>query len=343
MWHRDVLSRRHLLQLAAGGLALTSARRALAQTRGRVIQPQQATAPELPGPYPRIEKFDPGLDAVLTGETPQILATGLGPGLEGPMWWKEGGYLLFCQGGAARRMKYKPGEGVSVATENVRNGALTRDMQGRMVVTEGASRRVAREEADGSVTVIADKYMGTPLNSPNDLVVKSDGSIYFTDPTFMPKELGYNGVYRVSPDLKTIDLLADNLDFPNGIALSPDEKILYIADGVNLAIKAFNILPNGLVDKQSLRVAADVRGNGAPGRPDGFKVDSAGNFHTSGSGGLWFLSPAGKPLGRVITEEFPINMAFGGDDWKTLFFVTRTTLGAVKLKIPGEAVPMRKA
>jgi gluconolactonase len=281
MWHRDVLSRRHLLQLAAGGLALTSARRALAQTRGRVIQPQQATAPELPGPYPRIEKFDPGLDAVLTGETPQILATGLGPGLEGPMWWKEGGYLLFCQGGAARRMKYKPGEGVSVATENVRNGALTRDMQGRMLVTEGASRRVAREEADGSVTVIADKYMGTPLNSPNDLVVKSDGSIYFTDPTFMPKELGYNGVYRVSPDLKTIDLLADNLDFPNGIALSPDEKILYIADGVNLAIKAFNILPNGLVDKQSLRVAADVRGNGAPGRPDGFKVDSAGNFHTN--------------------------------------------------------------
>jgi gluconolactonase len=92
-----------------------------------------------------------------------------------------------------------------------------------------------------------------------------------------------------------------------------------------------------------LRVAADVRGNGAPGRPDGFKVDSAGNIHTSGSGGLWILSPAGKPLGRVITQEFPINMAFGGDDWKTLFFVTRTTLGAVKLKIPGEAVPMRKA
>jgi gluconolactonase len=308
-----------------------------------VIQPQQATAPELPGPYPRIERFDAALDNVITGEPAQILATDLGPGLEGPLWWKEGGYLLFCQGGAARRMKYKPGEGVSVAAENVRNGALTRDPQGRLVVTEGASRRVTRQESDGSITVIADMYKGTPLNSPNDLVVKSDGSVYFTDPTFMPKELGYNGVYRVSSDLKTIDLLADNLDFPNGIALSPDEKTLYIADGVNLAIKAFNILPNGLVDRASLRVAADVRGNGAPGRPDGFKVDSAGNIHTSGSGGLWILSPAGKPLGRVITQEFPINMAFGGDDWKTLFFVTRTTLGAVKLKIPGEAVPMRKA
>jgi gluconolactonase len=331
-----------MLEIAAtGGVAFAAgAPRTWAQ--GRVIQPQQATAPELPGPYPRIERFDAGLDEVLTGEPAQILAMDLGPGLEGPLWWKEGGYLLFCQGGAARRMKYKPGEGVSVAEMNVRNGALTRDPQSRLVVTEGANRRVTRQESDGSITVVADKYMGAPLNSPNDLVVKSDGSIYFTDPTFMPKELGYNGVYRVSPDLKTIDLLADNLDFPNGIALSPDEKALYIADGVNLAIKAFNILPNGLVDKQSLWIAADVRGNGAPGRPDGFKVDSAGNIHTSGSGGLWIVSPAGKPLGRVITEEFPINMAFGGDDWKTLFFVTRTTLGAVKLKIPGESVPGKK-
>jgi gluconolactonase len=229
-----------------------------------------------------------------------------------------------------------------VAEAGVNNGALTRDPQGRLVVTEGRSRRVTCQEADGSITVVADKYRGTPLNAPNDLVVKSDGAIYFTDPTFMPKELGYNGVYRISPDLKTIDLLADNLDFPNGIALSPDERFLYIADGVNLAIKAFNILPNGLIDKQSLRIAADVRGNGAPGRPDGFKVDSAGNIHTSGSGGLWIVDPTGKPLGRVITEEFPINMGFGGEDWKTLFFVTRTTLGAVKMKIPGESVPGRK-
>jgi gluconolactonase len=342
MTNSDRISRRQILHMtAAGGLACAAGARG-ARAQGRVIQPQQATAPMPPGPYPRIDRFDPGLDAILTGEPPQILATDLGPGLEGPLWWKEGGYLLFCQGGASRRMKYKPGEGVSIAEQNVNNGALTRDPQGRLVMTEGRNRRVTRQEADGSITVIADKYRGTPLNSPNDLVVKSDGSIYFTDPTFMPKELGFNATYRVSPDLKTIDLLADNLDFPNGIALSPDEKVLYIADGVNLAIKAFDILPNGLLDKQSLRIAADVRGDGAPGRPDGFKVDSAGNIHTSGAGGLWFVSPAGKPLGRIISEEFPINLAFGGDDWKTLFFVTRTTLGAVKLKIPGEPVPGRR-
>lgn len=337
----DIPSRRRMLEIiGTGGLAFAAGTRG-AWPQGRVIQPQQATAPMLPGPYPRIERFDPGLDSILTGEPAQILATDLGPGLEGPLWWKEGGYLLFCQGGAARRMKYKPGEGISVAEMDVRNGALTRDPQGRLVVTEGANRRITRQEADGSITVLAEMFQGKPLNGPNDLVVKSDGSIYFTDPTFMPKELGYNGVYRVSPDLRSIDLLADSLDFPNGIALSPDERTLYIADGVNLAIKAFNILPNGLVDKQSLRIAANVRGDGAPGRPDGFKVDSAGNIHTSGSGGVWFVSPAGRALGRVITEEFPINMAFGGDDWKTLFFVTRTTLGAVKLKIPGESVPGR--
>jgi gluconolactonase len=109
---------------------------------------------------------------------------------------------------------------------------------------------------------------------------------------------------------------------------------------VHLQIKAFDILPNGLLDRRSERIAADVHGE-SPGRPDGFKVDSTGNIHTSGSGGTFIVSPTGKHLGRIITEEFPINMAFGGDDWKTLFIVTRTTLCGVKLRIPGEAVPLK--
>jgi gluconolactonase len=337
----NVISRRRMLEMAASGLALAGTTRAAAAAQGRVIQRLPNDGPMPPGPYPRIERFDPALDAIVTGEPPQIVATGLGNGggCEGPLWWKEGGYLLFCESG--RRGKYTPGQGVSVADPNARNGALTRDPQGRLVVTEGQARRVTRTERDGSITIVADKFQGKPLNSPNDLVVKSDGSIYFTDPTFMPKELGFNATYRVSPDLKQIDLLVDTLDFPNGIALSPDETILYIADGVNLQIKAFNILPNGLLDRQSLRIAADVHGT-SPGRPDGFKVDSAGNIHTSGSGGLFIVSPQGKNLGRIITEEFPINVAFGGDDWKTLYFVTRTTLCATKLKIPGEAVPLHR-
>jgi gluconolactonase len=335
-------TRRNVLTLgAATSVALLTESRNAIAAQARVIQRLPNDGPMPPGPYPRIEKFDAGLDEVVTGEPPQILATGLGNGggCEGPLWWKEGGYLLFCENG--RRGKYTPGQGASVADPAARNGALTRDPQGRLVATEGQARRVTRIEPDGTVTVVAEKFQGKPLNSPNDLVVHSDGAIYFTDPTFMPRELGFNATYRVSPDLKRIDLLVDTLDFPNGIALSPDEKTLYIADGVNLQIKAFDILPNGLLDLKSERVAADVHGP-SPGRPDGFKVDSAGNIHTSGSGGTFIVSPAGKHLGRIITEEFPINMAFGGDDWKTLFIVTRTTLCAVKLKIPGESVPARR-
>jgi gluconolactonase len=337
--HHDLMSRRRLLEMTAAGTLALAGTSPRTWAQGRVIERQEATAPPLPGPYPRIERLAPELDDVVTGEV-EIVAKDIPPSLEGPLWSKKDGGLLICNGG--KRLLYTPGKGITTNKENVQGGGLTLDQQGRIVAT-GAGK-IRREEADGSVTTIVDNYKGIPFNGTNDLCIHTDGSIYFTDPTFMPKQLGFNGVFRVTPDGKQLDLLTDDGgSFPNGIALSPDEKTLYVCSGIELAVFAWNILPNGLIDKASKRVAADVRGNGAPGRPDGFKVDSAGNIHTSGSGGVWIVSPAGKPLGRVITEEFPINMAFGGDDWKTLFFVTRTTVGAVKLKIPGEAVPMRKA
>ena len=337
--HHDLMSRRRLLEMTAASTLALAGRSPRTWAQGRVIERQEATAPPLPGPYPRIERLAPELDDVVTGEV-EIVAKDIPPSLEGPLWSKKDGGLLICNGG--KRLLYTPGKGITTNKENVQGGGLTLDQQGRIVAT-GAGK-IRREEADGSVTTIVDNYKGIPFNGTNDLCIHTDGSIYFTDPTFMPKQLGFNGVFRVTPDGKQLDLLTDDGgSFPNGIALSPDEKTLYVCSGIELAVFAWNILPNGLIDKASKRVAADVRGNGAPGRPDGFKVDSAGNIHTSGSGGVWIVSPTGKPLGRVITEEFPINMAFGGDDWKTLFFVTRTTVGAVKLKIPGEAVPMRKA
>ena len=264
------MSRRHLLHASAGALAMAAAPRNLLAAQG-VIQRLPNDGPMPPGPYPQIERIDPSLDNILTGEPPQILATGLGNGggCEGPLWWKEGGYLLFCKSG--RRGKYTPGQGATVADPNARNGALTRDPQGRLIATEGQARRVTRTEPDGRITVVADTFEGKPLNSPNDLVVHPDGSIYFTDPTFMPRELGFNATYRVSADLKRLDLLADDLDFPNGIALSPDLKTLYIADGVHLQIRAFDILPNGLLDRKSERIAADVHGesSGPAGRVQG--------------------------------------------------------------------------
>ena len=337
--HRNAMSRRRLLEMtAASTLAIAgTSRRAWAQ--GRVLQRQEATAPPLPGPYPRIITLAPELDDIVTGEV-EIVAKDIPPSLEGPLWSKKDGGLLICNGG--KRLLYTPGKGITTNKENVQGGGLTLDQQGRIVAT-GASK-IRREEADGGVTTIVDNYKGIPFNGTNDLCIHTDGSIYFTDPTFMPKQLGFNGVYRVTPDGKQLDLLTDDAgSFPNGIAFSPDEKTLYVCSGIELAVFAWNVLPNGLIDKASKRVAADVRGSGAPGRPDGFKVDSKGNIHTGGGGGQWIVSPAGKPLGIVVAEEFAINCAFGGDDWKTLYYVTRSTVVAVKLKIPGEAVPMRRA
>jgi SMP-30/Gluconolactonase/LRE-like region len=215
--NRFHLNRRRMLRLTAGGLAFAAGADSAMAAQGRVIERLSNDGPMPPGPYPRIEKLDPALDAVLTGEPPQILATGLGNGggCEGPLWWKEAGYLLFCESG--QRGKYTPGQGISVADPMARNGALTRDPQGRLVVTEGQARRVTRTEPEGRVTVVAAMFEGKPLNSPNDLVVHSDGSIYFTDPTFMPKDLGFNATYRVSPDLKRIDMLVDTLDFPTAL------------------------------------------------------------------------------------------------------------------------------
>jgi len=333
------VTRRRLLQATAGGLAFAAGTRSSFGAAAGVIQRQVATAPPLPGPYPRIERLAPELDDVVTGEV-EIVAKDIPPSLEGPLWSKKDGGLLICNGG--KRLLYTPGKGITTNKENVQGGGLTLDPQGRIVATGGT--RIRREEPDGSVTTIVDNYKGVPFNGTNDLCIHTDGSIYFTDPTFTPKQLGFNGVYRVTPDGKQLDLLTDDGgSFPNGIALSPDEKTLYVCSGIELAVFAWNVLPNGLIDKASKRVAADVRGTGAPGRPDGFKVDSKGNIHTSGSGGQWIVSAAGKPLGIVVTEEFPINCAFGGDDWKTLYYVTRSTVVAVKLKIAGEPVPMKRS
>src|SRR5262245_50842992 len=173
----------------------------------------------------RIEQFAPGLEKIIaTSEPIQELADGFGGPLgpaEGPVWWKEGDYLLFSDIHNNRRMKYVPGQGVSVIQEptNRANG-LTRDLQGRLLACEHDSRRVTRQELDGSLTVIANSFQGRRLNRPNDVVVKSDGSIYFTDPWTNPAppeqwDLTFAGVYRITPDLGTMTLLIGNFVLPN--------------------------------------------------------------------------------------------------------------------------------
>ncbi len=332
---RQNVSRRDMLAMSAASLALGAIPSASAQ---------QLTK--------RIDKFAPELDAIIsTSEPIREIADGFGGPLgptEGPLWWKERGYLLFSDINASKRMKYTPGQGVTVFQEHT-NGAngLTRDLQGRLLACEHESRRVTRQERDGSITVIANSFQGRRLNRPNDVVVKSDGSIYFTDPWSSPLapeqwDLTFSGVYRVSPDLGTITLLLDDMIFPNGLAFSPDERVLYIDDFRRGHIRAFDMAPNGLLAKQTDRVFADLNGP-EPGGPDGLKVDTAGNVYCGGAGGLYILDPKGKKLGRIVHgRPATTNVGFGGDDLKTLFFTTRSHLGAVNIKIAGIPAPPPK-
>ena len=299
-----------------------------------------------------IEQFAPELSKIISTDEPILeLADGYGGTegpAEGPLWWQEGGYLLFSDIHNNRRMKHVPGGDTTVFVEGTnRANGLTRDLQGRLVSAEHDSRRVARLEADGSVTVIASSFQGRRLNRPNDVVVKSDGAIYFTDPWTSPHpaeqwDLNFSGVYRVSPDLGTMTLLVGDFVVPNGLMFSPDESILYVNDSRRGHIRSFEVQPNGTLARPSDKVIIDVTGE-EPGVPDGMKVDVEGNIYTGGSGGLYIFDPSGKKLGIIRHgATATTNLAFGGDDWKTLYFTSRNHLGSVKVNIAGNPVPAVK-
>ena len=222
-----------------------------------------------------------------------------------------------------------------------RANGLTRDPQDRLLACERETRRVTGMEPDGSITVVASNYRGRRLNRPNDVIARSDGSIFFTDPGFPAPglDLDVNGVYHVTPDLGAITLIVWDFSRPNGLALSPDESILYINDTRRRHIRAFDLEPNGMPLLATDRVFCDLNGE-RPGNPDGMKVDSEGNVYCGGSGGIWVIAPAGKHLG-IINHGAPgtTNVAFGGDDWKTLFFTTRNTLSSIPVNIAGLPVP----
>ena len=271
---------------------------------------------------------------------------------EGPVWHKEGGYLLFSDVHQNRRMKWAPGEGISVFREPTDNAnGLTWDPQRRLIACASSTRSVTRLEADGSITVVADRYQGKRLNRPNDVVVKSDGSIYFTDPGALESdmELDFSGVFRVSPDLTTITLLVSDFILPNGLAFSPDESILYINDSTGVMtrrddlfhsighIRVFDVQADGALANG--RVFCELRGERS-GIPDGMKVDIEGNVYCTGPGGMWVMDSGGKHLGTILTgAEQTTNCAWGGEDWKTLFITTMDTVARIQLKIPGVPVP----
>jgi gluconolactonase len=261
---------------------------------------------------------------------------------EGPVWLPGEQALTFADSGNGVRYRWAERSGVSVARTNTNDtNGMTLDRAGRLLRCEHAARRVTREEPDGSLTVVADSYRGLALNRPNDVVVRSDGSIWFTDPlTFgVDTELDFAGVYRVSPNLGRINLVARDFSMPNGLAFSPDEQILYINDTNRMHIRAFPVdtwsTAGPRLDLDSGGVLITMSGDD-PGHPDGMKLDALGNIWCTGPGGIWVISPAGAHLATLELPKVPVtNFCFGGPDLRTIFFTTFTALGRVQVAVQG--------
>jgi len=305
-----------------------------------------------------VVRLDPAIDAIVP-PNPKIykLADGF-QFTEGPIWVRDGGYLLFSDPNANTIYKFKPDSGNSPGdlskfrqpsgysgadiAEYGQPGSngLTLDPQGRLTINEHGNHRVSRLENNGSLTVLADQFEGKRLNSPNDLVYRSDGTLFFTDPPFgLPKffddprkELPFSGVFSIYRG--QLQLASTDLKGPNGIALSPDEKYLYVTnwDEKKKIVMRYEVQPNGTLINGSLFF--DM--TSAPGEDalDGMKVDKQGNLYVSGPGGLWILSASGKHLGTIIAPKHPHNMAWG-DDGKTLYLCARSGLYRMRLNIEG--------
>lgn len=262
---------------------------------------------------------------------------------EGPLWHVAEGYLLFSDIPANQIKRWSPDSGITTyRSPSGSSNGLTYDKQGRLIACEHANRRVSRTEVDGTIAAIATHYNGMRLNSPNDLVVKSDGSIYFTDPPYgimvddgevRGKELDFQGVFRLASG--DLTLLADDFDRPNGICFSPDESVLYVDDTARMHIRAFEVQPDGTLGNG--RIFAEESGEN--GVPDGMKVDERGNVYATGPGGVWIFDATGKHLGVIRVPEITANLAWGGDDWKSLFITATTSIYRVECKVSGIPVP----
>lgn len=315
-----------------------------------------------------IQRLDPALDQLVPANAKlEKAAGGFDKWTEGPVWTHQGN-LLFAEIPANNIVMWIPGKGAHVfmhpsgytgsapygGPEPGSNG-MTLDPDGRVSVAGHARRNVWRLETldpHGTITVLADSYQGKKLSSPNDLVYRSDGSLYFTDPPYgLPtqgdddplKELKVNGVYRIPsarqhkagapPENDKLQLVISDLPRPNGIAFSPDEKTLYIADSGKKVWMQYTVHPDGSVSDGKLLL--DASGEKAPGGPDGIRVDKKGNIYGSGPGGVWIISPEGKHLGTIKIPEIVSNVAWGDKDGKTLYITASTSLYRIKLSVPG--------
>ena len=279
------------------------------------------------------------LSTILETTQAERLATGF-VFTEGPLWHPDGFYY-FVDVRSSVLYRLTPGRPHEVVREKTGGGnGTTFDLQGRLVLCEGENRRVTRTAGDGRIEVLMDRFEGKRLNRPNDVVCRSDGSIYFTDPGLRvplgERELPYAGVYRVAPD-GTQSLVAD-FEYPNGLAFSPDERRLYVAN--TRWAQYIHVLELDAAGKMMRRrIFADMSSDETDGVPDGMKVDVEGRVYCTGPGGTWVFAPDGSPLGIIRTPEVPANLAFGGPDLKTLFFTARTSVYTMRVKVAGQPHP----
>ena len=281
----------------------------------------------------------PGLDDILETTTAERLATGFGF-TEGPLWHPDGFYY-FVDIRKSLLHRLTPGRTPEVVRSNTGEGnGTTFDLEGRLVICEGGNRRVTRWSADGRSEVVMDRHEGKRINRPNDVVCKSDGSIWFTDPGLRiplgEKELAHSGVYCVNSD-GTNRLVAE-FEYPNGLAFSPDERTLYVAN-TRQAQYIHAIELDGAGNMARRRIFADMSSEETDGVPDGMKVDQQGRVYCTGPGGTWVFAPDASRLGIIRTPEIPANLCFGGPDLRTIFFTARTSVYSLRAKTPGQPHP----
>ena len=350
MSQREVIRRRDI-RLAAGIVVLVAVTLLATHVRGtgEPAAPSRVTAG-------RIVRLDPRLDRLIPdGAVLEQIASGFS-WVEGPVWDRSRGSLLFSDVPNNSVFEWRDGTGVRLAVHpsgytgtapfagrQPGSNGLAFDSEGRLVLAEHGDRRIARLEADGRKTTLVDRYDGKRLNSPNDLVFSSTGALYFTDPPFgLPKafedsarELPWSGVYRLSPDGQ-LELLTRDLRAPNGIALAPSEKTLYVsnADRAHAVWMAYDLDGSGRLAKGRVFFDATPWTRTRKGVPDGMKVDQEGHLFAAGPGGVHVFAPDGARLGSIELDAPTSNLGWGGDG-STLYVTTGTAVYRITLTTKG--------
>lgn len=261
---------------------------------------------------------------------------------EGPVWHPAGKFLIFSDIPASHMRRWSAKGGIETFRQpSQKANGNTYDRQGKLVTCHHETSQVTRTETDGRLVPLATHFKGKTLNSPNDIVCRRDGAIFFTDPPYgrskafgaeRPQELTFQGVYRVGSDPGSAELLVDDFDRPNGLCFSLDETRLFINDTTRQQIRVFEVAPNGTL--RNGRLWAETKGT-KPGGPDGMKIDSAGNVYCTGPGGIHVFSPDGALREVIEVPEYTANFAFGDDDYRSLFITASTSLYRLRVTTPG--------